>query len=41
MAHASRLRRKLALAGAQGAIENRRGYGYRLGLLDLEPDPAA
>jgi DNA-binding response OmpR family regulator len=40
-AHASRLRRKLVLAGAQGAIENRRGYGYRLGLLDLEPDPAA
>jgi two-component system, OmpR family, response regulator len=40
-AHAARLRRKLALAGAQGAIENRRGIGYRLGLLDLEPDPAA
>ena len=39
--HAARLRRKLALAGAQGAIENRRGYGYRLGLLDLQPDPAA
>jgi DNA-binding response OmpR family regulator len=39
-AHAARLRRKLALAGAQGAIENRRGIGYRLGLLDLEPDPA-
>jgi len=38
-AHLSRLRRKLAAAGAQGAIENRRGTGYRLGL--VEPDAAA
>ncbi len=38
-AHVSRLRRKLAAAGAQGAIENRRGAGYRLGLVD--PDAAA
>jgi DNA-binding response OmpR family regulator len=40
-AHARRLRRKLADAGFDGAIENRRGYGYRLGLLDLGPTPAA
>ena len=38
-AHLSRLRRKLAVAGAEGAIENRRGTGYRLGL--VEPDAAA
>jgi DNA-binding response OmpR family regulator len=40
-AHASRLRRKLAAVGAAGAIENRHGVGYRLGLLDLDPAPAA
>jgi two-component system, OmpR family, response regulator len=40
-AHAVRLRRKLAAAGAQGAIQNRRGIGYRLGLADHDPRPAA
>ncbi|MDQ3586804.1 MAG: winged helix-turn-helix domain-containing protein [Actinomycetota bacterium] len=38
-AHVSRLRRKLAPATAEGAIENRRGTNYRLGL--VEPDAAA
>jgi DNA-binding response OmpR family regulator len=40
-AHAARLRRKLAEAGVIGAIENRHGHGYRLGLLDHDPAPAA
>jgi DNA-binding response OmpR family regulator len=40
-AHAARLRRKLAAAGAQGAIQNRRGIGYRIGLADHDPPPAA
>ena len=40
-AHACRLRRKLEAAGACDAVENRRGVGYRLGLLDSGPAPAA
>jgi DNA-binding response OmpR family regulator len=40
-AHAVRLRRKLAGAGAQGAIQNRRGIGYQLGLADHNTPPAA
>ncbi|HEY1357059.1 MAG TPA: response regulator transcription factor [Thermoleophilaceae bacterium] len=40
-AHAVRLRRKLADAGITGAIENCRGHGYRLGLIEHDPAPAA
>jgi two-component system, OmpR family, phosphate regulon response regulator PhoB len=40
-AHAGRLRRKLAQAGAAAAIKNRRGIGYRLGPLEPDPRPAA
>jgi DNA-binding response OmpR family regulator len=40
-AHAARLRRKLAAAGAASAIETRRGVGYRLGLGEHNPTPAA
>lgn len=40
-AHAARLRRKLAAAGAEGWIVNRRGIGYRLaddvGFVVVEP----
>jgi DNA-binding response OmpR family regulator len=42
-AHASRLRRKLALAGAPHLVVNTRGVGYRLsaGPVMAEPKPVA